>query len=131
MWGFQTPSWIDDPLIGVPPSAMENKNTHRKTGADMRILTAYMRSLHEMRLPEAIPPDELDNFQNELNITDKHPPDPDGREGIRSFHDLTDRQDSECEVKMEALEDGDDEGNSDLAVDFTQEQRDLPLDVSQ
>lgn len=59
---FQTPSWIDDPLIGVPPSAMENKNTHRKTGADMRILTAYMRSLNEMRLPEAIPPTELDKY---------------------------------------------------------------------
>ncbi|CAL1528928.1 unnamed protein product [Lymnaea stagnalis] len=59
---FQTPSWIDDPLIGVPPSAMENKNTHRKTGADMRILTAYMRSLNEMRLPEAIPPNELDKY---------------------------------------------------------------------
>lgn len=59
---YQTPSWIDDPLIGVPPSAMENKNTHRKTGADMRILTAYMRSLNEMRLPEAIPPEELDKY---------------------------------------------------------------------
>ena len=59
---YQTPSWIDDPLIGVPPSAMENKNTHRKTGADMRILTAYMRSLSEMRLPEAIPPTELDKY---------------------------------------------------------------------
>lgn len=59
---FQTPSWIDDPLIGVPASAMENKNTHRKTGADMRILTAYMRSLNEMRLPEAIPPNELDKY---------------------------------------------------------------------
>ncbi|GFR65033.1 zinc finger MYM-type protein 2 [Elysia marginata] len=59
---YQTPSWIDDPLIGVPASAMENKNTHRKTGADMRILTAYMRSLNEMRLPEAIPPAELDKY---------------------------------------------------------------------
>uniref|UniRef100_A0A2C9KPM5 ZMYM2-like/QRICH1 C-terminal domain-containing protein n=1 Tax=Biomphalaria glabrata TaxID=6526 RepID=A0A2C9KPM5_BIOGL len=59
---FQTPSWIDDPLIGVPASAMENKNTHRKTGADMRILTAYMRSLNEMRLPEAIPPNDLDKY---------------------------------------------------------------------
>ncbi|GFN93588.1 Zinc finger mym-type protein 2 [Plakobranchus ocellatus] len=59
---YQTPSWIDDPLIGVPASAMENKNTHRKTGADMRILTAYMRSLNEMRLPEAIPPAELDRY---------------------------------------------------------------------
>ena len=59
---YQTPSWIDDPLIGVPPCAMENKNTHRKTGADMRILTAYMRSLNEMRLPEAIPPTELDKY---------------------------------------------------------------------
>lgn len=59
---YQTPNWIDDPLVGVPPSAMENKNTHRKTGADMRILTAYMRSLNEMRLPEAIPPTELDKY---------------------------------------------------------------------
>ncbi|CAG5123116.1 unnamed protein product [Candidula unifasciata] len=59
---YQTPNWIDDPLVGVPASAMENKNTHRKTGADMRILTAYMRSLNEMRLPEAIPPTELDKY---------------------------------------------------------------------
>lgn len=59
---YQTPSWIDDPLVGVPQNAMENKNTHRKTGADMRILTAYMRSLNEMRLPEAIPPTELDKY---------------------------------------------------------------------
>ena len=43
-------------------SGSENRNTHRKTGADMRILGAYMRSLNEMRLPETIPPTELDKY---------------------------------------------------------------------
>ncbi|PVD28830.1 hypothetical protein C0Q70_11425 [Pomacea canaliculata] len=43
-------------------SGSENRNTHRKTGADMRILATYMRSLNELRPPETIPPPDLDKY---------------------------------------------------------------------
>ncbi|XP_046333999.1 uncharacterized protein LOC124116631 [Haliotis rufescens] len=41
---------------------MENKNTNRKTGADMKILVSYLKSLNEKRPPECIPPIELDKY---------------------------------------------------------------------
>lgn len=55
-----------DPLLHFSNSSIvsgsENRNTHRKTGADMRILATYMRSLNELRTPETIPPAELDKY---------------------------------------------------------------------
>jgi hypothetical protein len=55
-----------DPLVQFANSSIvsgsENRNTHRKTGADMRILATYMRSVNELRAPETIPPAELDKY---------------------------------------------------------------------
>ena len=43
-------------------SGSDNKNTHRKTGADLRTLGIYLSSLNETRSPETIPPSELDKY---------------------------------------------------------------------
>ncbi|XP_076445499.1 uncharacterized protein LOC143283209 [Babylonia areolata] len=63
---LKTPTSRTDPHVQFSNSSIvsgsENRNTHRKTGADMRILGSYMRSLNEMRLPENIPPVDLDKY---------------------------------------------------------------------
>ncbi|KAK7107320.1 hypothetical protein V1264_015266 [Littorina saxatilis] len=63
---LRSPSLRTDPMQQFANSAIvsgsENRNTHRKTGADMRILATYMRSLNEMRAPETIPPTDLDKY---------------------------------------------------------------------
>lgn len=66
MTQLKSPTSRLNPLVHFANSSIvsgsENRNTHRKTGADMRILGSYMRSLNEMRLPEDIPPVELDKY---------------------------------------------------------------------
>ena len=63
---LRSPTSRLDPLLQFSNSSIvsgsENRNTHRKTGADMRILGTYMRSLNEMRAPETIPPSDLDKY---------------------------------------------------------------------
>ena len=44
------------------PSPSENKNTKRKTETDMRIFSAYLISLNEVRPIESLPPIELDRY---------------------------------------------------------------------
>ena len=51
----------------------ENKNTKRKTETDMRIFSAYLISLKEMRKAEDIPPQELDPYLSMFfSVVKKH-----------------------------------------------------------
>ena len=51
----------------------ENKNTKRKTETDMRIFSAYLISLKEMRKAEDIPPQELDPYLSTFfSVVKKH-----------------------------------------------------------
>ena len=57
----------------VDDISSENKNTKRKTETDMRIFSAYLISLKEMRKAEDIPPQELDPYLSMFfSVVKKH-----------------------------------------------------------
>ena len=62
-----------DAEFDVGDLSNENKNTKRKTETDMRIFSAYLVSLKEMRKAEDIPPQELDPYLSMFfSVVKKH-----------------------------------------------------------